>query len=118
MVTSLLKPTNQASFSSSLVPVLPPTKDEWWPIERAVPRASTPCRMLRSWNAAGRSTPAKRGELRLLAVDDLAVALDRLDDVRRRAEAFVGDRGVEHRHVERPHRLGAEHERIVALADW
>ncbi len=38
-MTSLVKPTNQASFSSSLVPVLPATYAESAAMERAVPRA-------------------------------------------------------------------------------
>ena len=45
MVTSLLKPTNQASLNSSLVPVLPPMKDDSALSRAAVPRATTPCRM-------------------------------------------------------------------------
>ena len=41
---------------------------------------------------------------------------DLLDHMRRRALALVGDRRIERREVDRPHRLGAEHERIVPLA--
>src|SRR5262249_28150204 len=45
-VTSLVKPTNHASFSSSDVPVLPATYGERLAMERAVPRATTPCNMV------------------------------------------------------------------------
>src|SRR5262245_29484038 len=36
--------------------------------------------------------------------------------MRRRTQALVGDRSVERRQIDRPHRLRAEHEGIVALA--
>jgi hypothetical protein len=36
--------------------------------------------------------------------------------MRSRAHALVGDRRIERRQVDRPHRLGAEHERIIVHA--
>src|SRR5262249_31398282 len=48
-VTSLVNPTNQASFSSSLVPVLPATYGARSAIDRAVPRCNTPCSKVLSW---------------------------------------------------------------------
>ena len=36
--------------------------------------------------------------------------------MRDRPHAFIRDRGIERREIDRPHRLGAEHERIVAHA--
>ena len=51
-----------------------------------------------------------------MAIDDEAVALDGVDDVRLGTHAFVRDRRVEGREIDRPHRLRAEHDRIVARA--
>ena len=48
IATSLVKLTNQPSFSFSVVPVLPPTKCASCLIEAAVPRSTTPSRMVRS----------------------------------------------------------------------
>ena len=42
--------------------------------------------------------------------------LDGVDDVRLGPHALVGDRRIEGRQIDRPHRLGAEHERIIAHA--
>ena len=51
-----------------------------------------------------------------MAIDDEAVALDRIDDVGLGTHALVRDRRVEGREIDRPHRLGAEHDRIKARA--
>ena len=44
------------------------------------------------------------------------IALDGFDHIGRRPHAFIGDRRIEGGEIDRPHRLGAEHERIVAHA--
>ena len=48
--------------------------------------------------------------------DHFAVAFDRFHDVWRRAQAFIRDRRIERREVDRPNRLSAEYERIVSQA--
>jgi hypothetical protein len=52
----------------------------------------------------------------VVAIDRQAVALDRFDRVGRRPHAFIGDRRIKWRQVDRPHRLRAEHEGIVRYA--
>jgi len=62
-------------------------------------------------------TTAPHGRRSLLvAIDRLSIAFDRVDDARHGARAFVGDRRVERREIDWPHRLSAEHEGIVAQA--
>ena len=39
-----------------------------------------------------------------------------VDHMGRRSQPFIGDRRVERREIDRPHRLGAEHERIIPHA--
>jgi hypothetical protein len=51
-----------------------------------------------------------------MSIDRRTVALDRLDDIGRRPQPLVRDGGVECRQIDRPHRLGTEHERIVSHA--
>jgi hypothetical protein len=51
-----------------------------------------------------------------VAVDGRAIALDRIDHVGRGSQSFIRDRGIERRKIDRPHRLGAEHERIIPHA--
>src|SRR5262245_14864422 len=58
----------------------------------------------------------RRRRCLLIAIDRLAIAFDGVDDVRHGACAFVGDRRVERREIDRPYRLSAEYERIVAQA--
>jgi hypothetical protein len=53
---------------------------------------------------------------RIVAIDDEAVTLDAVDDMRRRPHAFIGDGGVKGRQVDRADRLRAEHERVIAHA--
>ena len=51
-----------------------------------------------------------------MAIDRLSIALDGIHDMGRGPQPFIRDRGIERREIDRPHRLGAEHERIVAHA--
>src|SRR6266436_834635 len=55
-------------------------------------------------------------ERSLVTKDGFAIALDRFDDVGRWTLPFVCDGRIEGRKIDGPHRLGTEHERIVALA--
>ena len=52
----------------------------------------------------------------LLPIDRFAIALDQFDDIGDGTHAFIGDRRIERREIDRPHRLGAEHERIISHA--
>ena len=51
-----------------------------------------------------------------MTIHDFAIALDRFDHDRRRAPLFVGDRRIGGGKIDRPHRLRAEHERIMLQA--
>ena len=53
---------------------------------------------------------------RVMAIDHDAVALDRIDHMRGGMQAFVRDRRVECREIDRPHRLCPKHEWIIAHA--
>ena len=50
----------------------------------------------------------------IMAIDRLPVALNGIHDVRGRPDAFIRNRGKKGGEIDRPHRLGTEHERIVA----
>src|SRR5262249_19680510 len=54
--------------------------------------------------------------LRIVAIHDRAVALDGFDDMGRWSQPLICDRGVECGEIDRPHRLSAEHEGIIAQA--
>src|SRR5712691_11413778 len=53
---------------------------------------------------------------RRVLVHDIAVLLDRLDRIRRRPQSLIGNRRIELREIDRPHRLGTEDEWIVPFA--
>src|SRR5262249_41013963 len=53
---------------------------------------------------------------RVMAIDHDAIALDGVDHMRGRVQAFIRDRRVECREIDRPHRLRPEHEWIIVHA--
>ena len=57
---------------------------------------------------------ARRGLL--ITIDRLSIAIDRVHGMGYRPQSFIRDCGIECREIDRPHRLGAEHERIVPHA--
>ena len=52
----------------------------------------------------------------LVTIDRFSVAIDGVHRMWYQPQAFIRDRSIERRKIERPHRLGAEHERIVPHA--
>src|SRR6516164_2386942 len=52
----------------------------------------------------------------IVAIYDETVSLDGVNDIRGRAHAFICDGPIERREINRPHRLGAEDERIIVHA--
>src|SRR5262249_60572637 len=57
-----------------------------------------------------------QSRFRIVALEHDGVALDGIDDMLRRVQAFVRDGRIECREIDRPYRLRPEHERIVAHA--
>ena len=53
--------------------------------------------------------------LGLMEIDDFAIPFDGFDCIRRRTDPFVGNSRIESREVDRPHWLGAEHERTIGF---
>jgi hypothetical protein len=50
-----------------------------------------------------------------VSIDNKAVTFDRFDDMRNRTQTFICDCCIECCEIDWPHRLGAEHEGIIAL---
>src|SRR5260221_704296 len=63
-----------------------------------------------------RSSDLHDRRFRVMAIDHGAVALDGIDHMRGGMQAFVRDRRVECREIDRPHRLCPKHEWIIAHA--
>src|SRR5882757_5083051 len=55
-------------------------------------------------------------QYRRVLVHDIAVLLDRLNRIRRRPHSLIGNRRIELREIDQPHRLGTEDEWIVPFA--
>ena len=57
-----------------------------------------------------------RNPRRSMLIDALSIVLDRLHDVRDRTHALVRNGRIKRGKIDRSHRLGAEHERVVMHA--
>ena len=53
---------------------------------------------------------------RIVQIHDKTITFNRFDNIWNRAQAFIRDRRIECREINRPHRLGAEDERIIVYA--